>query len=199
MEPRIVQKLLPELKSASLFFEDVTFRCLVNPESSKFETSSTKVNSLIVAAISPMLARALIDLQYDDEITIIVTEGISNKDLNLFFTSIFNWNFCDTSDSQNFESVEKVLELLSIKFSLEINAKSDLCDDSDVTKSLQIDASVKSFKCDECEAIFRSLKQKQRHTKTAHSENHPHVCQLCGRRCRGPAGKKNLFMLVIRE
>jgi len=191
MEPTIVQKLLPALKTASSMFEDVTFRC-VNPETSDFELSSTKVNSLIVAATSPMLASALLDVQPDDGFTVLVTEGVTIEDLDLFFNSVFSWNLDSCEGDQTFKSIKKVVELLSIKFELENDVETDKLD---ATTFLPNEAAEKSFKCDDCDATFSSVKLKQRHARTTHSENHPHVCRLCGRRCRGPAG--NFFCSAI--
>jgi len=192
MDPSQVQKFLPELANVIPLFEDVVFRCFEGEKVSNFKT-----NSLILASVSPMLAKALEDIQAEDQINIFVPEGISVRDLEAFLGSVFNWNFSPNDITLLSASIRRVSDLLSIPFSF----NDDECDDDgklpseknvEQTSSIEVERrtsnDAKSFKCDECDASFSSLKLVRRHSRTIHSENHPHVCQDCGRRCRGPSG-----------
>ena len=82
MDPSQVQKFLPELANVISLFEDVVFCCFEGEKVSNFKT-----NSLILASVSPMLAKALEDLQAEDQINIFVPEILVILLLNLIFHS----------------------------------------------------------------------------------------------------------------
>jgi len=182
MEPSVVRKLLPELEAVCPMFKDVDIRCGHDEEGGK---NCFRANALIVAALSPMLAEALDLDEFGDVVTILVPEGLTAEDLDLFFKSVFDWNFGKTLNEQSFESVNKVFDIFSINFSFENYGSNEIFEES---SSFVNEVDAKSFKCDDCEATFSSPKLLRRHARTIHAGDHPYVCQLCGRRCRGPAG-----------
>ena len=183
MEPSIVRKLLPELKVVSKMFGDVVFLCSGDAE--EIETSCFRTNSLVVAALSPMLADALAASSTDESlVTVMLPCGITSKDLGVFFGSFFDWNFGQNLDIDDLESVKKVVDVLSISFNFnDVSSNVDLADATNLEDVAQI-----GFKCDVCDANFSSSKLLKRHSRTAHADDHPHVCNLCGRRCRGRSG-----------
>ena len=188
MDPSLVQKLLPELEKVIPFFEDVVITCFEEEKVCK----TFKTNSLILAAVSPMLAKGLEDVQAEDQINIFAPEGISVRDLEVFFRCLFNWDF-DEDDFQLLSaSIRRVSDLLLIPFyfndELQIEKRIEKVPEPE-EKASSSDA--KSFKCEKCDANFSSSKLLKRHSRTIHSENHPHVCHDCGRRCRGPSGLPN--------
>jgi hypothetical protein len=140
-------------------------------------------SSLVLAALSPMLAGALQGREAEDPATILIPEGLTADDVALFLDAVFDWNL---SESVALDSILRVFQLFDLESHFNLRSQS-------VTSSMASASSApcddpKRFKCDECDARFSALKLKKRHARTAHSEHHPHVCQLCGRRCRGPAG-----------
>ena len=184
LDPSLTQRLLPELQNVAALFRDVTLICYPDLDHQD-PVPVFRTNTLILAALSPMLANALEGLSSEDDVTILVPEGISHQDLKVFFRSLFDWSFIGDVSSRAF--IDKVLDLFSIPH-FDVEDKITLKDIStEVTESQNV-TSEKSHKCPECDASFSSAKLQKRHSRTVHSENHPHVCGLCGRRCRGPAG-----------
>jgi hypothetical protein len=190
-DPSLTQRLLPELQNVADLFRDVTFICYQDQDHQD-TVPVFRTNTLILAALSPMLANALNGVSCDDDVTILVPEGISHQDLDVFIRSVFDWHF--TGDVSSRASIDQVLDLLSISH-FNVEDKNKLQDISPEVTEAQNVISEKSHKCPDCDASFSSAKLQKRHSRTVHSENHPHVCGLCGRRCRGPAGS-NSFGLV---
>ena len=184
LDPSLTQRLLPELQNVAALFRDVTLICYPDLDHQD-QVPVFRTNTLILAALSPMLANALEGVASDDDVTILVPEGISHQDLKVFFRSLFDWSFIGDISSR--ASIDQVLDLFSIPhFNVEekittLNITTEVTESQNVTTE-------KSHKCPECDASFSSAKLQKRHSRTVHSENHPHVCGLCGRRCRGPAG-----------
>lgn len=175
----LAQRLLPDLRQAPPFCHDVTIFCQNSDQF--FRTSS-----LILASISPMLCSALKGVENEEEIVIVIPDSeLTIEHLNIFFRSLFNWKLQNSN-----EPIEKTLALFSIPFGSDAG---DLHKDFERAsqpegEGVASGSNRKSFKCNRCELSFSSSKLEKRHSRTVHSENHPHVCSLCGRRCRGPAG-----------
>ena len=191
------QKLLPDLQQVSPLFHDVT---LFSQNSELIFRSS----SLILASVSPMLSSALKSVENEDNIVIIVTEAEPIiEDLKIFFASLFDWNL-DNINSSIQTSICNILDLFSIPFDsyvkkLQESGFTEQSRNAENGTSIVSGSNSKSFKCKQCDLWFSSAKLEKRHARTVHSENHPHVCGQCGRRCRGPAGWWYLVVSIQAE
>lgn len=188
LDPSLTQRLLPELQNVAALFRDVTIICYQGLDHQD-PIPVYRTNTLMLAALSSMLADALEDISTDDDITILVPEGISHQDLEVFYRSLFDWSFVGDESSRS--SIEQVLDLFSISyFNFEDKiASQDISTETTEPQNVTIE---KSHKCPECDASFSTVKLQKRHSRIVHSEDHPHVCGLCGRRCRGPAGSNSI-------